>query len=195
MRVITLTGASSNGKDRILNKLLEMNLGLTPIISTTSRGMRKGEKQNKEYHFVSDQEAIDMLKNNEFVEHRIYNVVDGTWIYGISKDSIDLSHDKTYIVIIDFQGLLQLESYLNANGLYDNVTSIYIDCNYQNRLIRSLSREGNMDNNQVSEVVRRFLDDNEKVLPAKNYCNYVVNNDGDFEVTIRRILDILENEV
>lgn len=192
MRIYTLTGCSSNGKDKILNKLIDMNIGLTTVVSTTSRPMRVGEKQDREYHFVSDEQAQGMLKNNKFVEHRIYNVVDGTWIYGISKDSIDLNSDKTYIVIIDFQGLLQLESYLNANELYNNLVSIYIDCNYQNRLLRSLQREGNMNNNQVSEVVRRFSDDNEKVLPAINYCNYVINNDGNFENTINRILDIIQ---
>ena len=192
MRIYTLTGCSSNGKDKILNKLIDMNIGLNTVVSTTSRPMRIGEKQDREYHFVSDEQSQDMLKNNKFVEHRIYNVVGGTWIYGISKDSIDLYSDKTYIAIIDFQGLLQLESYLNANELYNNLVSIYIDCNYQNRLLRSLQREGNMNNNQVSEVVRRFSDDNEKVLPAINYCNYVINNDGNFENTINRILDVIE---
>lgn len=192
MRIYTLTGCSSSGKDKILNKLIDMNIGLTPIISTTSRPMRLEEQQNREYCFVSDNEVQEMLKDNMFVEHRIYNVVDGTWIYGISKDSIDLTSDKTYIAITDFQGLLQLESYLNANELYNNLISIYIDCNYQNRLIRSLSREGNMNNNQVSEVVRRFSDDNQKVLPAINYCDYVVNNDDNFENTINRILGIIK---
>jgi guanylate kinase len=48
-----------------------------------------------------------------------------------------------------------------------------------------------MLDDSVSEVVRRFSDDNEKVLPAREYCDYVVNNEGDFNSTINRILDIM----
>lgn len=196
MRVITLTGASSNGKDTILNKLVGMNIGLTPIISTTSRPMRVNEKQDREYHFVSKEKAEEMLKNNRFIEHRPYKVASGEiWHYGVCKDSIDLNSDITYIVIIDFQGLIQLEDFLCNRGYTDNLTSIYIDCSFQNRLLRSLQREGRMGNEQVDEVIRRFLDDNKKVLPALSYCDYVVNNDGNFEATMNRILDIVESEI
>lgn len=196
MRIITLTGASSNGKDTILNKLVSMNIGLTSIISTTSRPMRVNEQQGREYHFVSKEKAEVMLKNNKFIESREYHVANGeTWIYGVSKDSIDLNSNITYIVIIDFQGLIQLEDFLCNRGYVDNLTSIYIDCSFQNRLLRSLQREGKMSNEQVDEVIRRFTDDNKKVLPALSYCDYVVNNDGDFDVTMNRILDIVESEI
>lgn len=195
MKIITLTGCSSVGKDAILNGLINKNVGLVPIISTTSRPIRVNEKQDREYHFVSKEKAEEMLKNNKFIEHRHYEVVGGDiWHYGINKESINLNSSITYIVIIDFKGLLQLEDYLCNRGYTDNLTSMYIDCSYQNRLLRSLQREGKMNNEQVDEVIRRFLDDNKKVLPALSYCDYVVNNDGSFNDSIDKIIKIIKSE-
>lgn len=194
MRIYTLTGCSASGKDRILNTLNRECMGLTPIISTTSRPMRTNEIQGREYNFVTKEQSKIMLKNNDFIESRQYNVANGdTWIYGITKDSIQLNSYHNYIVIIDYQGLLQLEDYLCNRGYTDSLISIYIDCSYQTRLLRSLEREGKMSDEQIEEVVRRFEDDNKKVLPAKDYCNYVVNNEGAFSNTINRILDIMED--
>jgi guanylate kinase len=51
-----------------------------------------------------------------------------------------------------------------------------------------------MGDEQVKEVVRRFEDDNKKVLPAKQYCDIVVNNDGDFKDTINKILRFIGDE-
>jgi guanylate kinase len=170
-------------------------MGLTPIVSTTSRPMRINEIQGRDYNFVTKEQAEIMLKNNDFIESRQYNVANGdTWIYGITKDSIKFDSPHNYIVILDYQGLLQLEDYLNNRGYINNLTSFYVDCSYQTRLLRSLNREGSMGDEQVKEVVRRFEDDNKKVLPAKQYCDIVVNNDGDFKDTINKILRFIGDE-
>jgi guanylate kinase len=196
MKVYTLTGCSAVGKDKILNELIKMNIGLIPIISTTSRPMRPHEIQGVEYNFVTKEQANIMKKNNDFIESRKYKVANGDiWIYGITKDSIDLNSNNNYIVIVDYNGLLELEDYLCNRGYTDSLTSIFIDCSFQTRLLRSLQREGKMDDEQVKEVIRRFEDDNKKVLLAKDYCDYVVNNDGIFANTINRVLDIIESEV
>jgi len=194
MKIYTITGCSASGKDKILNTLIKNCMGLTPIISTTSRPMRTNEIQGREYNFISNEVVENMLINNDFIESRSYKVANGdTWIYGITKDSIKITSYHNYIVIVDFQGLQELKKYLCDREYESSLTSIYIDCSYQTRLLRSLQREGKMTDEQVAEVIRRFTDDNENVAPAKEYCDYVVNNEGDFSNTINRILDILED--
>jgi len=134
-----------------------------------------------------------MLDREEFIEHRLYTVADNSvWVYGVTKGSFDIGKDITYCVILDFQGLNQMKKYLSELGIDKSLVSIYIDVSLQERLRRSLSREGKMEEIQCLEICRRALDDNENVLPAKDYCNYVVNNEDDFYNTINRILDILE---
>lgn len=193
-KIYCIVGCSASGKDRILNTLLKECVGLTSIVSTTSRPKRVNEVEGREYCFVTKEKAEEMLKNKEFLECRKYNVASGdTWYYGMTKKSIDVNSSNNYIVILDFHGLLELEDYLTQNNCMDSLTSIYIDCSYQTRLIRSLEREGEIDDIKVKEIIRRFGDDNNRVLPAKNYCNFVINNDGSFTNTINRILDIMED--
>ena len=196
MKIYTITGCGGIGKDTILTNLLVKNRKLKPIISTTSRPMRWGEVKGVQYNFVSKEKAQEMLNNNDFIEHRIYNVIGqdnkkDTWIYGIAKDSIDLNSDNNYIVIVDYQGRKELEKYLENNNKKECLTSFYIDGSYQTRLSRYLTR-GHMEDSEVLEAIRRFEDDNKNVLPAKLDSDYVINNEYKINNAVNRILDIME---
>ena len=180
--IITLTGASASGKDTLLNELIWTE-NFKPIISTTSRPMRNGEVQGREYNFVTYEEAINITDNDEFIEKRIYDVANGDrWIYGITKNDISkLKDDNIYLAIVDFNGLKELNKYLDSIDIEHYST--YIDASYQNRLVRSLTREGNMTNKQVQEVVRRFNDDIKNVDIAIEYVDIVLNNDTKEDLT------------
>ena len=192
MSMLVLISPSSGGKDTILNKLIERKY-VQPIISTTSRPMRSGETQGKEYNFVSKEKALNMLNNNEFIENRQYKVADGdTWIYGVTKDSFDIDSNNTYGCILDFNGYIQMKQHYYNNKKSDLI-SIYIDVPLQERLKRSISREGSMSDIQCLEVCRRALDDDKNVVIAKDYVDYIIsNNDGNVENAINRIIHILE---
>lgn len=173
-KVITLTGMSASGKDAILKGVISRS-SIKPVISTTSRPIRNGETEGVEYHFVSKEQAEKMLYNHEFIEVREYYVANGDrWLYGITKDSIDIDSNDTYIAIVDYDGLKQLNKYLDRNNIEHY--SYYLNVNYQDLLLRSLQREGNMCDLQVEEVVRRFKDDLENVQPAKFYVDKVLDN-------------------
>lgn len=173
-KVITLTGMSASGKDAILKGVINRS-SIKPVISTTSRPIRNGETDGVEYHFVSKEQAEKMLYNHEFIEVREYYVANGDrWLYGITKDSIDINSNDIYIVIVDYDGLKQLNKYLDRNNIEHY--SYYLNVDYQDLLLRSLQREGNMCDLQVEEVVRRFKDDLENVQPAKFYVDKVLDN-------------------
>ena len=193
-KMVVMVSPSSAGKDAILNELVARKF-VQPIISTTSRDIRLGETQGVEYNFVDEETAISKLDSGDFLEHRLYNVQNGSkWIYGVEKGSFQIDSNITYCVILDFQGLKQMEKYLYELGKEKSLISIYIDVPLQERLRRSISREGKLDDLKCLEVCRRALDDNENVVPAKDYCDYVVNNEGYLDTTVNRILDILESE-
>lgn len=177
-KIVALIGCSASGKDSIQAKLIEV--GFKPIISHTSRPMRQGEADGREYHFIDRERASEMLSENEFIEHRIYHVANGEdWIYGISKQAIEnaYTNGNISVVIVDFQGLKELKKYLESEGLLDRLTSIYVNASPQTRLIRSLSREGEMTSEQVEEVIRRYNDDKQNVEPAILYCDIAIKNE------------------
>ena len=135
MKLITLTGASACGKDSLLNKVLENNKNIKPIISVTTRPQREGEEDGVEYKFISLEELTELYNNEELIEIREYNTEHGVWHYGITKDSIDVDSDDIYIVIVDVQGVVQLRQYLYSLES-DNikVESLFINCNGKERI-------------------------------------------------------------
>lgn len=174
-----LIGCQGSGKDTILNEVITLGNKQghphTPIISTTSRPMRNGEVDGVQYNFVNQKQAKEMLDNDDFIEHRSYLVANGdTWVYGITKDSIDINSNNEYIVIVDFKGCKELCKYLSEKNI--EYITYYIEVGYQSLLLRSLHREGKMTNEQVFEVVRRFNDDLKNVAVAKYNVDVILPN-------------------
>lgn len=179
MKLIVLVGCSASGKDFILKNAVKYIENLKPIVSHTSRPMREGEMEGREYYFVDITTVTDMLNNNEFIEYRHYNVANGcTWTYGVHKDSMDIESDNNYITIVDLQGLKKIEKYFDKLDMRDCIYSIYIDTEAQMRLQRSLSREGSITDDQCREIIRRFENDELFVQPAKDYCNISLKNNS-----------------
>lgn len=189
-KIVVIVGCSASGKDKTLKALTTE--GFVSIVSHTSRPMRPFEVEGENYYFVSKEKAKEMLDNGEFIEHRIYHIASGEdWIYGISKEVIDKALNDSYnsVAIVDYQGMLELKRHLKSIGKLDKLVTVYINATSQTRLKRSLEREGEMDEIQVAEVVRRFIDDNEKVAPAIYDCDLSIKNEKleDIEKAVKLI--------
>ena len=175
MKIVCLCGKSASGKNKI-SELAQNNFNIKEAISHTTRPRRTGEGDI--YKFISIKEFKQMKKDNEFIETRIYNTKEGQWCYGLSKEAIVLNSDNNYLVILDMKGLLSLKDYLIEIGKIDCLTSVYVYTSSQVRLLRSLNREGDMTDKQVTEVVRRFQADEKDFLGIEDYIDYVlINND------------------
>ena len=175
MKIVCLCGKSASGKNKI-SELAQNNFNIKEAISHTTRPRRTGEGDI--YKFISIKEFKQMKKDNEFIETRIYNTKEGQWCYGLSKEAIDLNSDNNYLVILDMKGLLSLKDYLIEIGKIQCLTSVYVYTSSQVRLLRSLNREGDMTDKQVTEVVRRFQADEKDFLGIEDYIDYVlINND------------------
>ena len=175
MKIVCLCGKSASGKNKI-SELAQNNFNIKEAISHTTRPRRTGEGDI--YKFISIKEFKQMKKDNEFIETRIYNTKEGQWCYGLSKEAIDLNSDNNYLVILDMKGLLSLKDYLIEIGKINCLTSVYVYTSSQIRLLRSLNREGDMTDKQVTEVVRRFQADEKDFLGIEDYIDYVlINND------------------
>lgn len=178
-KVIVLVGCSAVGKDTILADAK----GIRKVVSHTSRPIRVGEKQDNEYHFVTYDEMIKMRDKNEFIEMRSYNTIDGEWLYGINKKEFKFINNYKYILILDLNGLKQLEEYLGK----ENILSIYIDATAETRLKRSMNRQGKkLSDEEVLEIARRLIDDEEKVKPAREYCDLILNNE-DYDMYLENV--------
>ena len=101
-----LSSPSGAGKTTISHKLLAGDPEICLSVSATTRPMRPGEIDGKDYHFVSHQEFDRMVANDEFYE---WAQVFGH-CYGTPKAHIrqGLKEGQDYLFDIDWQGTQQL---------------------------------------------------------------------------------------
>lgn len=113
----TVSAPSGAGKTSLVKALVESTEGIQVSISHTTRAIRPGEQDGINYHFVSQQQFMEMLERAEFLEHaQVFNN-----FYGTSKDWVESTLRKGVDVIleIDWQGALQIRRLLpDAVGVF-----------------------------------------------------------------------------
>lgn len=100
--LIVLSGPSGVGKDAVLHYLKKSSPSFKFVTTVTTRPRRHNERDNTDYHFVSQEELAQLLKNHELLESA--NVY-GNW-YGVPKEPIReaLKQGNDIIVKVDVQG-------------------------------------------------------------------------------------------
>ncbi len=161
-------GKSSTGKDTIYRRLLdESSIDLKTIIPYTTRPIREGEVDGREYFFIDDEKVKDLQKEGRIIELRAYNTYHGVWKYMTVDDGqLDLTnHD--YLIIGTLEAYVNTKKYFNE----DCIIPLYVEVDDGTRLSRALNREKTQANPKYQELCRRFLADcedfsEEKLLAA-----------------------------
>ena len=191
-KIFALLGYSSVGKDTILKQVLKDMDDVKPIISTTTRPMRKGETEGVEYYFIDDTEFF--RRGTDFVEQRIYHTKvkengvekEATWRYGIER--AELEKDDYLIVIVDSVGYKELKNYV-GNG---RIVPIFISAPKEELKARALAR-GDLE----AEVDRRLKDDYERFMDFRVRTVYheVKNGEGRLEEAIKEVENIITKHI
>lgn len=150
-------GKSASGKDTVYRQLMERHPEIDPVVPYTTRPIREGEKNGREYNFVTDEQMKKMERAGQIVECRCYETVQGPWHYFTADDGqIDLAR-KNACLISTLEGYMRIREFYGA----DQVVPLYIEVDDFTRIGRSLQREKEQRNPCVAEVCRRFLADEE----------------------------------
>ena len=191
-KIFALLGYMGVGKDTILKQVLKDMDDVKPIISTTTRPMRKGETEGVEYYFIDDTEFF--RRGTDFVEQRIYHTKvkengvekDATWRYGIER--MELEKDDYLIVIVDSVGYKELKNYV-GNG---RIVPIFISAPKEELKARALAR-GDLE----AEVDRRLKDDYERFMDFRVRTVYheVKNTNGRLEEAIKEVENIITKHI
>lgn len=163
-KLFCMMGKSSSGKDTIYKALVEDHeLGLHTVVPYTTRPVREGEAEGKNYYFVTEEVYGQMASEGKIIEARAYNTVHGLWRYFTADDGqIDFSKGN-FIVIGTLEAYEQFADYFGA----DSVVPIYINVEDGQRLMRALSREMQQKEPKYAELCRRFLADCEDFSEEK----------------------------
>lgn len=100
--IVLISGPSGVGKDSVINKLRDNFNSINVIITVTTRSIRGGEIDGRDYIFVDQKDFERMKKANEFLEYA--NVYGNQ--YGVPKDQVKaaLSRGQDALIKADVQG-------------------------------------------------------------------------------------------
>lgn len=105
--LVVISGPSGAGKGTICRRLREVMRDLKVSVSATTRKPREGEKEGESYFFIEEEEFVNRINNDEFLEYaRVY----GNY-YGTPKEEVfkQLQDGNDIILEIDIQGALQVK--------------------------------------------------------------------------------------
>lgn len=176
--MICIIGKTSSGKTTIVKKLTSLH-SYKQIITYTTRGMRKGEKQDIDYHFISDEYFKYLIEHNFFAEWKSYETVQGTWYYGTALKDLEKADDKTLIILTP-------DGYRDIiKKLKNKPKCIYIYANNETIKNRLIGR-----GDDEKEAHRRLKHDNEDFKDFEYETDKIFyNNDGtDLDEVVERIL-------
>lgn len=189
-KLFVLMGKSASGKDTLYHQIMERHPEIIPVVPYTTRPVRAGEEEGREYHFVSEEEFREFKRRGKVAEYRCYQTVMGPWYYFTADDGqIDFSHGD-YCLISTLEGYEGLRDYYGQ----EHVIPLYIEVSDMVRIQRSLAREGQQEKPCVTEVCRRYLADEkdfseDKLIEAGISVRIVNENMGAALVQIDEILD------
>lgn len=145
---IIISGASGSGKSTVINYLLEKYPEKFRLsVSHTTRKKREKETDHKEYHFISKEEFLRKIENNEMFEYQIFN----NEYYGTSFAELN-SCDKTTLFDLGKVGV-EIARQNCISGIY-----ISILCSHDlllSNLIRRIGKE-NLNDKTLNDIYGRL---------------------------------------
>ena len=180
--LVILSGPSGVGKGTVRKKLMTLpNLNLFYSISLTTRSMRPGEENGKDYYFVDEKTFQDNIARGNLLEYAEFV---GNH-YGTPKDKVEemLDQGKNVLLEIEVNGTMSvLEKMPEAVSIYLMPPSFEA---LESR-IRGRSTE-------PEEVIQRRLAKARKEMQLSGAYKYHVLND-DVDRAAEEIASIIRSE-
>ena len=181
--MLILSSPSGAGKTTLV-RLLSKNRDFHISISHTTRKPRINEIQDKDYHFVDNNEFENLIKKGEFLEYaKVFN-----HLYGSTKTPVinNLKNGKNVIFDIDWQGAEQIK---NKKLEYKLITFFVLPPSKE-VLFNRLSNRDMKDKLIAEERMKVFSKD---IQHWKNY-DYVVINDN-LQDCFNQICNLINSEI
>ncbi|KAL9459244.1 hypothetical protein AB3S75_002602 [Citrus x aurantiifolia] len=182
--IIVISGPSGVGKDALIKKLRELRDSLHFVVTATSRPMRPGEENGKDYYFVSKEEFLTMIDENELLE---YALVYGDY-KGIPKKQIREYMAKGYDIIlrVDIQGAQTLRRVLGDSAVF-----VFLMAESETALVERLVER---KTESREELLVRIATAREEIKHVKIFDYVVVNAEGKLDVAVKLVESIIDAE-
>ncbi len=176
--IIAVSAPSGAGKTTIVKQILKQYPEIVFSVSATTRPKRVVETDGVEYYFITENEFVEKIENDEFVEwEKFYD-----YYYGTFKKIVDncVNERKTILLELDVKGALALKK------IYPEVHLIYIMPPSYEELIKRL--KGRQTEN--SEDFKKRVERAKMELRLKDQFDYLIEN-KDLEKAIKETSDLI----
>lgn len=165
--IIVISGPSGSGKTTLIARLMEQHSEIIFSTSHTTRPIRGREINGRDYHFITQEEFLEMVENDQFVEWaKVYGNYYGTSYREVESKS-KIGGDKILALDIDVQGARKIKKkYREALFIFVIPPSLEI---LRQRLE---TREKKFD-----QHIRKRLEIAKEELKQYNIYDYIVVND------------------
>ena len=166
-QILIVSGPSGSGKSTLIERLMKEENNIYFSISSTTRKIRAGEKNDVNYHYISVSDFEKGIKEGEFLE---YAVVHKNY-YGTSIKPVlaALEAGKSVIFDIDVQGFDIVRKKFD-----EEITSVFITTKTKNELEKRLKKRGS---NDEKDIERRLYNAAIEMQHIKDYDYFLINDD------------------
>jgi guanylate kinase len=172
--VFVITGPSGAGKGTLIRELVRRVPGLEVAVSATTRALRPGEEEGREYWFLEDAEFVRRIEAGEFLEHVLY--VSGKR-YGTLRSEVSRISAQGRVCVLE----LELEGALDVQEQMPSSTTIFIAADVA-ELERRLRERATESTGEIGERIKLARHQ----LEQAHRFRYMVRNDD-----LRRASEVL----
>ncbi len=172
--LFVVAAPSGTGKSSLVKALMELDAGVQPSVSHTTRAPRGQEKDGREYFFIDNATFDEMVARGDFLE---WALVHGNR-YGTSRQAIEqrIGSGGDVVLEIDWQGALQIKR------LFPDAILVFVLPPSLEELRARLIRRGE-DAPDVIEL--RLRNASEELAQAENFDFVIIN-----EIFERALFDL-----
>lgn len=178
--LLVISGPSGSGKSTIAKAILDQYNNFVLSVSFTTRSMRGGEINGKDYYFVSKAEFETMEIKGYLLE--VTELCGNLYATSKSKISELMNAKKNIIFDVDYHGAKIIKE-----NWPNNTICVFIQPpSLESTRERLISRQDDLKN--IDERIKKF----DEVMASKDNYDYVVINDilKDAVKEIQQIIDI-----
>lgn len=178
---IVISGPSGVGKNTIADILIDKGYGIYSV-SVTTRGIREGEKEGRDYFFVSKEKFDKNIEAGNFLEYAKY----GDNYYGTLKSYVfnNIANGTNVIAVVDIQGGVNIEK------IFPEAVLIFIMPPSFEALEKRLRGRGT----DCEDAILKRLDIAKREMDFSSHYDYVVINNT-VDECINEIINIIDKEV
>lgn len=179
--VLIVSGPSGSGKDTILKEVFKALPDIKFSISSITRAMREGEVEGEKYNFISVENFLSMIKDNELLEYNKY--LDN--YYGTPRKPVEnvLNNGGEIIIEVDVNGAASIREKL------PEAVSVFIMPPSFETLKSRLSGRGT----ESIELVNKRLNEALNEISRASEYDYIVVND-DLSEAVDDLVSIIKSE-